>query len=108
MVNTETYYSNGRGVCPFCESSAIGDTGYSVEENYLWLGRTVEHGQNSDLVEHCLAHVTGGKALQAYDREYPAKWLEEKRAVMQWYGDVLEHLASRNTSKSAQGIGCFV
>lgn len=48
-----------------------------------------EHGQNSDVIELCLAHVEKNKVKDAYNH---AKNLKQRAALMQWWSDFLDGL----------------
>lgn len=48
-----------------------------------------EHGQNSDVIELCLAHVEKNKVKDAYNH---AKNLKQRVALMQWWSDFLDRL----------------
>lgn len=58
--------------------------------------KSSEHRQNSDVIEHCLAHTTGSEVRQAYDRDFVRKYEKEKRIVVQWYADLLDHWRRRD------------
>ncbi len=51
--------------------------------------RQDEHGQNSDVIELCLAHVEGNKVKDAYNH---AKNLKARAKLMQWWSDYLDSL----------------
>lgn len=51
--------------------------------------RQDEHGQNSDVIELCLAHVEGNKVKDAYNH---AKNLKARAKLMQWWSDYLDNL----------------
>nr|DAI16378.1 MAG TPA: Integrase [Caudoviricetes sp.] len=48
-----------------------------------------EHGQNSDVIELCLAHVEKNKVKDAYNH---AKNLKQRAVLMQWWSDFLDGL----------------
>lgn len=48
-----------------------------------------EHGFRPDVIERQLAHEQKDKVRNAYNR---AEYLEERRAMMCWWGDFLEGL----------------
>ena len=52
--------------------------------------RQDEHGQNSDVIELCLAHVEKNKVKDAYNH---AKNLKQRAALMQWWSDFLDKLS---------------
>jgi integrase len=49
-----------------------------------------EHGWNSDVIEKQLAHEDRDEVRGAYNR---AQWVDERRRMMQWWGDYLDKLA---------------
>ena len=49
-----------------------------------------EHGWPSDAIERQLAHRAGNKIRAIYDR---SELLPERREIMQWWADYLDHLA---------------
>lgn len=51
--------------------------------------RQDEHGQNSDVIELCLAHVEKNKVKDAYNH---AKNLKARAKLMQWWSDYLDSL----------------
>lgn len=51
--------------------------------------RQDEHGQSSDVIELCLAHVEKNKVKDAYNH---AKNLKQRAALMQWWSDFLDVL----------------
>lgn len=51
-----------------------------------------EHGEDSSIIECCLAHKEKNKVKSIYDREEKYKYLENKRIVVQWYADWLDNL----------------
>lgn len=51
--------------------------------------RQDEHGQNSDVIELCLAHVESNKVKDAYNH---AKNLKARARLMQWWSDYLDSL----------------
>nr|WP_314378152.1 tyrosine-type recombinase/integrase [uncultured Campylobacter sp.]DAR78002.1 MAG TPA: Integrase [Caudoviricetes sp.] len=51
--------------------------------------RQDEHGQSSDVIELCLAHVEKNKVKDAYNH---AKNLKQRAALMQWWSDFLDGL----------------
>lgn len=53
--------------------------------------RQDEHGQNSDVIELCLAHVENNKVKEAYNH---AKNLKARAKLMQWWSDYLDKLSS--------------
>lgn len=52
--------------------------------------RQDEHGQSSDVIELCLAHVEKNKVKDAYNH---AKNLKQRAALMQWWSDFLDGLS---------------
>jgi hypothetical protein len=44
---------------------------------------------NKDAVERQLAHVQANRVRSAYNR---AEYIEERRKMLQWYADRLDHL----------------
>ena len=52
--------------------------------------RQDEHGQSSDVIELCLAHVEKNKVKDAYNH---AKNLKQRAALMQWWSDFLDVLS---------------
>ncbi|MCD8212806.1 MAG: site-specific integrase [Campylobacter sp.] len=51
--------------------------------------RRDEHGQSSDIIELCLAHVEKNRVKDAYNH---AKNLKARAALMQWWSDYLDSL----------------
>jgi integrase len=52
-----------------------------------------ENGFNRDWVERQLAHAEEDEVRAAYNA---AEWLPQRRTMMQWWSDYLDHLASRS------------
>lgn len=48
------------------------------------------HKMHSDVIESCLAHSESNKIKAAYNRACKMKYYEEKKILMQWYGDFLD------------------
>lgn len=55
-----------------------------------------EHGKHKDAIERQLAHVEKNKVRAAY---HHSEYLEERKAIMQWYADHLEKLKSQDVPK---------
>jgi integrase len=51
-----------------------------------------EHGFNSDVIEHQLAHNERNKVRAAYNH---AQYLPERRKMMQWWADFLDQAAGK-------------
>jgi integrase len=56
-----------------------------------------EHGINSDVIESCLAHQESNSVKSAYNRADKMKYMDEKRVLMQWWGDWLEKITRFET-----------
>lgn len=58
-----------------------------------------EHGFPPDVIERQLAHVEGNAVRAAYNR---AEYLDQRRQMMQWWGDYLDELitSAKSTSPS--------
>lgn len=54
--------------------------------------KTKEHGFSSDIIESCLAHVETNQIKAAYNRDSKMKYFDEKKELMQWYGNFLNDL----------------
>ena len=54
-----------------------------------------EHGFPSDVIERQLAHVEGNAVRAAYNR---AEYLDQRREMMQWWGDYLDGLITSDTA----------
>ena len=50
-----------------------------------------EHGSHSDIIESCLAHAQTNSVKKAYNRESKYKYLDDKRKLMQWWGNWLDY-----------------
>ena len=57
-----------------------------------------EHGFPPDVIERQLAHVEGNAVRAAYNR---AEYLDQRRQMMQWWGDYLDGLLTSETTGSA-------
>ena len=57
-----------------------------------------EHGFPPDVIERQLAHVEGNAVRAAYNR---AEYLDQRREMMQWWGDYLDGLITSPESPSA-------
>jgi len=53
------------------------------------------HGKHEDIIEMCLAHVTGGAVKNAYNRYDRMKYVEERRELIKQYEDYLNEIISR-------------
>lgn len=51
--------------------------------------KTKEHGQNSDVIEACLAHTEPNKIKAAYNRENKMKYFDEKKELVDWWDNWL-------------------
>ena len=86
--------------------AALKRMGYSGDEmtghGFRTLASTTlnEHGKNGDHIERQLAHAPRDQVRAAYNR---ASYLEERREMMQWWGDYLDELrAKRREYEQAQ------
>jgi integrase len=74
---------------------ALRTLGYEKEEitphGFRAMASTVlnEHGFEPDIIERQLAHVQGNQVRAAYNH---AQYLDQRRKMMQWWGDWLDEL----------------
>ena len=78
--------------------AALRQMGYSNDEmtghGFRTMASTMlnEHGKNADHIERQLAHSPRNQVRAAYNR---AQYLEERREMMQWWGDYLDELRAK-------------
>jgi integrase len=72
----------------------LGYAGRQTAHGFRHIASTVlnEQGFDADHIEAQLSHVKGGVA-GVYNK---AKYLEQRRVMMQWYADYLDRLAGDN------------
>jgi integrase len=70
----------------------MGFAGVATAHGFRSLFSTVanEHGFDADHIERQLAHVPDNEIRAAYNR---AKWIEPRRAMLQWFADYLDAIA---------------
>lgn len=94
-------YKNDRSVCGGTLSATLIKLGYKGRHTFHGFRSMFstnanilkkEHGEDSSIIECCLAHKEKNKVKSIYDREEKYKYLENKRIVVQWYADWLDNL----------------
>ena len=76
-------------------NNALRRMGYSKDEivthGFRAMFSTIAHeeGKSHEVIETQLAHSVGNAVSQAYNR---AKYLEERKELMQWWSDYLDNL----------------
>ena len=90
-----------RSIGPFCFNDtirAVGYTGVFSPHGARALARTAlnELGWCSDATERQLAHAERSKVRAAYNR---AKYMEERRTMMQAWADIVDGIANRDDSE---------
>ena len=55
-----------------------------------------EAGHNGDVIEKCLSHTQQNRVRAAYHR---AEYREQRREVMQWWGDLLQKMEAQGSGK---------
>lgn len=94
-----TSWSGDRHISDGAENKALRERGYSkdvmVGHGFRGMASTLLHsnGFNSRVIEVQLAHVDSDSVRDAYN---DADYMEQRRAMMQWYADYLDSLRDGN------------
>ena len=94
-----TSWSGDRHISDGAENKALRERGYfngeMVGHGFRGMASTLLHsnGFNSRVIEVQLAHVDSDSVRDAYN---DADYMEQRRAMMQWYADYLDSLRDRN------------
>ena len=98
-----TAWDGSRHMSDNAENKALRDRGYSRDEmvghGFRGMASTLLHnnGFNSQVIEVQLSHVDSNTVRESYN---DADYIEQRRAMMQWYADYLDALRDNETKPS--------